>query len=111
MTNVITIYLFLGVAYWAAHVIQCEGCKRSIALLTGSFFEGALHVFGWPFLVIEYLLAFKKPKNEDEYGPVTEDILKMSIVQREGESSEDFQKRIGQLISERIEQARRELQK
>lgn len=84
MSSVIIIYLMIGLAHWAAHLIQCSSCHRVAAEAFEGFLEGVVKTCGWPLDLAHYIL--------EAVGKAPQEIHTEMIELRpiEGETKEEF---------------------
>ncbi len=120
--DAITIFILIGAAHWAAHVLGCRSCRAFFLGLGVFILEGVVHVFGWPMHAAQYLVDAFGPKRP---GPTKEEIeasfrdaadslaeklkgagIKFGGVvechQRPDESDEDFEARIQTTLTDAI---------
>ena len=125
--SMVDIFLLIGVAHWAVHLVECKECRGTLWLNT-VFLLQALHcVLGWPLALPTYLAPFFRkvsgPSSSD-VERIVDQVLKehaekgsgkyhgvLIITQKEGESEEAFQTRAMDEMAahaENIQRARNE---
>lgn len=109
----IYIYFLIGVASWATHMVQCEGCHRVLRANVAFGLEGVTKVAGWPIDVFMLGLSYMKSDTREVREPNDDDILRfmrsksksgnvIEMRQESGESDADFHVRIQKMMSERM---------
>ncbi len=113
MFDIITIYLLIGLAHWASHILGCENCRGTLSSVIVGLLEGAVFVFGWPFTLIQYLLSRPKPQELKKVSlaafsskPGVPETL-FEVEQKPGEDEETFKKRLDALIDEHVADVRK----
>lgn len=51
----LAIYLLIGGAHWASHVIQCKGCRKDMTHIVDVFLQFCVSTFGWPISAMNYI--------------------------------------------------------
>jgi hypothetical protein len=108
MSNVLIIYLLIGLAHWASHLIICPGCHAAIVGILNIALDGIVKTFGWPMDAVSYFIAaFKKPKItieevKDQFGGTI-------LTKEKDESFEDFVNRAKAEILGKLEAKKEEL--
>ncbi len=114
--SVVSIFLLIGLSHWAAHILECEGCKNLAINNTRVVIEGVKYTFGWPIAFTRYLLeVVHKPKTGltvEQVDAHVDAFFKakglpknaqfLEIRQGEGESKEAFEARILSTIGSKI---------
>lgn len=91
--NLIGIFLLIGLAHWASHIIECDGCRRHAFGFVTVLLEGVIQTFGWPIFAAKYVFRLFKPEPEvpESLFPDGEKVAGvLTIERREGESFDDF---------------------
>lgn len=120
--SAITIFVLIGVAHWAAHVMQCQSCRAALSVNAAFALEGVIYVFGWPFHFTDYLVdLFGKPRGTGLTAEEAERIAKeridaffnnagaVRVTRNPDESDEAFNARIQKTVSETIAQKRAQM--
>lgn len=58
MTSALTIFLLIGVAHLASHIIECDECRGALNIVVRFALEGIIKVFGWPIAAGTYFMGF-----------------------------------------------------
>lgn len=101
MTSVVTIYLLIGLAHWAAHLLQCDVCRRTIRMNIDLVLDGTVKTFGWPIQAIAYVNDMRKPRKP---LPSMKDLGFVEVSIKPGESAAEFRKRIEDTILNHVRQ-------
>lgn len=104
MGDVLAIFLLIGVAHWAVHILQCPECKRIIDVNIAFLLEGSHYTFGWPMHFMRHMKALfgKNKDDETSFTPM------LKFERLKGESMEDF---IARATKEGIEHLEKEYKK
>lgn len=95
MSDVILIYLLIGLAHWAGHVMTCRGCQKAVASFGVVVLEGVIKTFGWPIQLAGYIREMRRqslPKN----------MRVVELRQNPGESMADFMNRAAEIAKEEV---------
>ena len=68
LENLALIYLFIGLAHWAAHLLQCRECKIVLYNNFELALDACIHLLGWPFKLWAYIREesqIEKSKNRN----------------------------------------------
>lgn len=109
--NVVEIFLLIGVAHWAAHIIECKECRMAVMGISIFVSQAAVSICGWPLALPKYLAPFFRKgfgPPEADVERIVDQVLKeaaskkkgrakyhgvLTITQRDGETDEAFQTR------------------
>lgn len=64
MFSPIVLFLLIGLAYWAAHALECNDCKFLVYKNGLALLEGVTMVFGWPLRLMDYILKLASHKSD-----------------------------------------------
>jgi hypothetical protein len=129
MMSALSIFLMVGLAHWAAHLLQGESCKRTVWSNTTFLLVGAVQLFGWPIHACGYavdLLTKKAPSSltiaeavkigeetatkfvKQKMAEMNGGVGVLEIRQEPNESLEAFHTRIAKTVAEHTAQIRAE---
>jgi hypothetical protein len=104
LENIALIYLIIGAGNLGRHVVHCGGCKETIRR-NGIFLFQAFESIGyWP-VEIYQLWSNKRLM----VVPQGQEVMEVTFEQKEGETEEEFQKRIMATMQKKHEEIMKQI--
>lgn len=101
----IILYVLIGVANYAAHVMTCRGCQRLFEQNLALIFQAVMHIFGWPFAGWHFINGSMKrlinppsPFEGMDFGNADKGTMMAEIRTREGKVLETITGKPGESL-------------
>lgn len=102
--SIIVIYVLIGIANFASHVLTCRGCQDIMEKNLALLFTGVLQTFGWPFQAYDH---FKKVSVGIDRGGKDETVMMADITDERGRTVETLRGNPGESTDQFIERVKK----